>query len=203
MHLFRRHFLLYVFKIFDLMVMAFSFAMASWVISLQYPLIKFSRPLSIQVRLENLIFFLILLFLWHIIFGLFGLYRSMLFSSRWVEIKGVVKAASEGTMVVLTEAFLFRIKIITPMFLVVFWVASNIISLLGRFVMRHFLTQMRIYGRNLRFVLIVGTNKRVPQFAQSIESKKGTWLSNHWPCRGRLAWDKRFSRIGVSSHQQF
>jgi FlaA1/EpsC-like NDP-sugar epimerase len=121
------------------------------------------------------------LLLWHIIFNLFGLYRSMRFSSRWVEIGNVLKATSWGTLMMLCVAFLLRMEVITSVFVGVFWGVSNATSLLGRFSMRFLLAQMRRYGRNLRFMLIVGTNERAMRFA-NVLNQEGT-VSNHWLCR--------------------
>jgi len=170
---FRRQILLYAFKIFDLAVMIFSFVTAL-VVSSFHTQREFSlvHIVSLNISLKGLGLFLSFLLMWHIIFNLFGLYRSMRFSSRWVEIRDVVRATSWGTLMMFCAAFPFRIQMITPIFVVVFWIFSTFISLLGRFVMRYMLTQMRIHGRNLRMILIVGTNKRALQFVQSIESTK-------------------------------
>lgn len=131
-----------------------------------------SDILSIQITLGNLVLFFSLLPVWHIIFNSFGLYRSMRFSATWVEIRNVVKATSLGTLLMIGGAFLLEVEIVTQTFVAVFWVLSTTGSLTGRLIMRYFLTQMRIHGRNLRLMLIVGTNKRALQFAQSIESRK-------------------------------
>lgn len=173
MSYFRRQILLYSFKIFDPLLMTLCFVAASVVSTSYYAGSNLlSDILRIQIRLGNFVLFLSLLPVWHIIFSLFGLYRSMRFSSRWVEIRDVVKATSLGTLLMVGGAFLLEVEIVTPTFVAVFWVVSTTGSLTGRLIMRYFLTQMRIHGRNLRFMLIVGTNKRALQFAQSIESRK-------------------------------
>lgn len=173
MSYFRRQILLYSFKIFDPLLMTLCFVAASVVSTSYYAGSNLlSDILRIQIRLGNFVLFLSLLPVWHIIFSLFGLYRSMRFSSRWVEIRDVVKATSLGTLLMVGGAFLLEVEIVTQTFVAVFWVVSTTGSLTGRLIMRYFLTQMRIHGRNLRFMLIVGTNKRALQFAQSIESRK-------------------------------
>jgi len=169
----RRQILLYSFKIFDPLLMTLSFVSASVVSTSYYAGSSLlSDILHIQIRLGNFVLFFSLLPVWHIIFNSFGLYRSMRFSSPWVEIRDVVKATSLGTLLMLGGALLLEVEIVTQTFVAVFWVVSAIGSLTGRLIMRYFLTQMRIHGRNLRFMLIVGTNKRALQFAQSIESRK-------------------------------
>ena len=58
---------------------------------------------------------------------------------------------------------------VTPTFLMFFWGISSIGIVLGRFLLRSFLGQIRIKGRNLRYVLILGTNRRALEFARRIE----------------------------------
>jgi len=172
----RRQFLLYAFKTFDLTVVIFSFAMATFISRYPIPVEKLlkimGRIFSMQIRLKWILLFIGFLFVWHIIFNILGLYRSMRFSSRSKEAEGVLKAASFGSLVLIGATFLFEIKLITPVFIAVFWGVSTVTTLLGRFVMRSILRYMRIHDRNLRFILIAGTNKRAMQFAQSIESRK-------------------------------
>jgi exopolysaccharide biosynthesis polyprenyl glycosylphosphotransferase len=111
-------------------------------------------------------------FVWHIIFLIFGLYRSKRLTARWVEIFAVIKAISFGTLIVIGAGFLFSFEIVTPFFISVFWLTGCINLLLGRFIMRIVLARIRRRGHNLRFMLIVGTNRRGLQFAKNIEAKK-------------------------------
>jgi len=62
----------------------------------------------------------------------------------------------------------FHITLITPKFLVVFWAAAVLAAVLSRVVMRLFLAQVRLHGRNLRDMLIIGTNPRGLQFARTL-----------------------------------
>jgi exopolysaccharide biosynthesis polyprenyl glycosylphosphotransferase len=173
MSFFRRQILLYFFTIFDLLVVIFSFVTAMAVSSLhaqrEFPLI---RIFSGDISLKKLALFLGFLLMWRIIFTLFGLYRSMRFSSRWVEIGNVLKATSLGTLIMVCVGVFLRMEMITSIFVGVFWGVSNATSLLGRFFMRFLLAQMRRYGRNLRFMLIVGTNERAMRFVERIASRK-------------------------------
>ena len=60
-------------------------------------------------------------------------------------------------------------RMVTPIFIVVFWALSSSISISWRILLRSFLKQVRSRGRNLRQMLIVGTNPRAVRFARSIE----------------------------------
>jgi exopolysaccharide biosynthesis polyprenyl glycosylphosphotransferase len=59
----------------------------------------------------------------------------------------------------------------SPTFLVVFWALSALILVSSRLVLRALLAQTRLHGRNLRHMLIVGTNARAFQFADKIRAR--------------------------------
>ncbi len=171
----RRQALLFAFKVFDLAGMVFSFSVATIAITPQYTdvTVSFRSIFARWFEAENLLFLLSTALVWHIILNLlFGLYRSKRFSSRWGEFADVIKATSLGTLMMICLAFFLRIEMVTPIFITVFWITSNTISLSGRFAMRYTLSHMRLSGRNLRFMIIVGTNQRAIQFARRIELKK-------------------------------
>jgi exopolysaccharide biosynthesis polyprenyl glycosylphosphotransferase len=77
----------------------------------------------------------------------------------------VLKATTLGTFVILFARALIRIDLVTPEFLVVFFAAAFGITSGGRLLMRSVLRNARLRGRNLRDMLIVGTNPRAVQFA--------------------------------------
>ncbi len=60
---------------------------------------------------------------------------------------------------------------ITPLFLAIFWVGSTVTVISGRLIVRFLLAHIRIRGRNLRNMLIVGTSPRAVRFARNIEAK--------------------------------
>src|SRR5208337_2255272 len=118
-----------------------------------------------------------------------GLYQSKRLEARRNELKEVVKATSIGTLVLLVVGVLFRIRMTTPLFLVSFWCASTSLTVASRLFLRPLLSWIRIHGRNLRRILIVGTNQRAVRFAQSIESKPELgyelvgFVDEEWPGR--------------------
>jgi exopolysaccharide biosynthesis polyprenyl glycosylphosphotransferase len=60
---------------------------------------------------------------------------------------------------------------ITLAFIVVFWAMSSLSLILCRLLMREILAWVRTHGRNLRHVLIVGTNPRALEFARIIDDR--------------------------------
>ena len=60
---------------------------------------------------------------------------------------------------------------ITFPFIVLFFALSSSLLILCRVLMREFLAFVRMHGRNLRHVLIVGTNPRAEEFAHTIANR--------------------------------
>jgi len=167
----RRKILLETFKLFDLLVMVFAFGLGALASYEQSGVDSFSDFLSMRIKIQNFALFLGFLIAWHIIFSLFGLYHSRRFSTRRGEAIDVIKATSIGSFLIYAASFLFNIRLVTPIFVAVFWVGSSAITILSRFMLRSVLEWFRLKGRNLRQMLIVGTNPRAIQFAHKIESK--------------------------------
>jgi len=168
----RRQILLKAFKLLDLLVMVFSFALTTWVVYYQTASVSFDDFLSMRVKVQNFLLFFGFLGVWHLSFSFFKLYHSRRLSSWVAEIVDVIKATFLGTLIIFISAVLFRIQMVTPLFLAVFWVGGSAITIFSRLVLRYVLELIRLRGRNLRHMLIVGTNQRAIQFAQKIESKK-------------------------------
>jgi exopolysaccharide biosynthesis polyprenyl glycosylphosphotransferase len=127
-----------------------------------------SAFLQIRIKVGNFVLFLGFLLAWHLIYSLFDLYHSRRFSSRGREAVDIIKATSLGTIVLLVSGLLLKLQIITPLFLAVFWGLDTGLTVLGRFALRYSLAHIRLRGRNLRHILIVGTNSRAIDFARKI-----------------------------------
>jgi len=167
----RRKILLETFKLFDLLVMVFAFAVATSVVYYRFDITSFQQFLSIRIKVRNFALFIAFIIVWHIIFSLFGLYHSRRLSTRCSEIIDVMKATFLGTVVIFVAALALNLIMITPRFIAVFWAGSSALTISGRLTLRYVLNQVRLHGRNLRHMLIVGTNPRAIQFAHKIESK--------------------------------
>ena len=166
----RRKILLNALKCYDLLITVFCFLLSASIVS--YPLndVTFSQFLTMRIKVQNFVLFIVFLLVWHMVFSLFQIYRSKRLSSRREEIRDIIKATTSGTIVLLGMAMLFRIRMITPVFAGTFWAASTGITILSRLVLRYVLGLIRTYGRNLRSMVVVGTNPRAVQFAGTIES---------------------------------
>ena len=148
--------------------MVVAFAFATLVVS-HASLASLEEVLAIRVKIQNFVIFSALLFCWHMIFSMCGMYASHRLSSRQDELLDLVKATTIGAFLIFLGHYALHIALITPKFIVAFWAAGVLAAVLSRLIMRLFLEQVRLHGRNLRDMLIVGTNPRGLQFANKIK----------------------------------
>jgi len=168
---FRRQVLVQTFMLSDLGILAFSYVIAAVRIWHLTAFSSFASFISMRVKVLNIVLCLGLFYSWHVIFNAFGLYGSRRLGDRKQEVIDVLKAISVAAIVLAMVARFFRVEMITPAFIVVFWAISSLSLILSRSLMREFLASVRAQGHNLRHVLIVGTNPRAEEFARTIDSR--------------------------------
>ena len=158
-------------KLFDLAVMVFAFALATVPGLGVGRVVSVAEFLSMRVKLENFIIFFGMLILWHFLFSAIGLYTSHRLSSRWAESGEIVKGTILGTFGLWVASAIFDLHMASKVpFLMVFLVISTGMLVCSRLVLRMMLEQARLHGKNLRNVLIVGTNRRAVEFATKLQS---------------------------------
>jgi exopolysaccharide biosynthesis polyprenyl glycosylphosphotransferase len=162
----RRKLLLNAFKFFDLGLMVLAFITASLAVVHQSRTVTAAELFSMRVKIQNFAIFVLFIFVWHLIFTLLGLYESRRLSNRSGEIICVIKASSLGTLVILISTVIFRIALVTRLFLFVFWSLSTCAIVASRLILRVTLALVRKHGRNLRQVVIVGSGSRAVEFAR-------------------------------------
>jgi exopolysaccharide biosynthesis polyprenyl glycosylphosphotransferase len=167
----RRDILLKTYKLFDLLTMTCAFLLTTWVSCYSLGRVSFIEFMEMRIKLSNIALFLGFLFIWHLIFSAFGLYESRRLSNRYREVADVVKATSLGTLAIGLFGILFRISLDTPVVLLIFWTGTAVITILSRLTLRSTLESLRRRGRNLRHMLIIGTNPRAIRLAREVESK--------------------------------
>jgi exopolysaccharide biosynthesis polyprenyl glycosylphosphotransferase len=168
---FRRQILLKMFMLLDPSLLTLSFLVAAIRIWQLTGFTSFAAFFSMRIKLSNLVVFLSLFYCWHLIFSVFGLYGSRRLADRKEEAVVVLKATSAGALALGFLAAFFRVRMITPALIAMFWIVGTLTIILARLVLREFLKRARIHGRNLRHLLIVGTNARALEFASAIESR--------------------------------
>ncbi len=167
----RRKLLLNALKVFDLGLMISVFLLAALIVLQKSHNVTTMEFFSMRVKIQNFAIFSVFVLIWYVIFHLMGLYASRRLSGRGSEVLDVIKATSLGTVVILAGTAVFHIRMVTPLFPVVFWLAVTLTTVGSRLVLRTVLALMRKRGRNLREMVIVGTNCRALEFAGRLASR--------------------------------
>lgn len=166
----RRHrFLINLLKVFDLVLVMLSFGAATILSAYSDNRVSIAEFLSIRVKLSNCVIFVVFLIVWHILLQSYGLYRSKRFPTREADILEAMKAIALSTACLGAGAVLFHIRMVTPLFLGLFWSFGTVLVAVSRVALRETLDQIFQRGRNLRYLLIVGTNSRAMEFARRIK----------------------------------
>lgn len=171
MNVTHRRILLALLKVFDLALAILSYGLATFLIAHANKRVSFEQFLSMRIKLFNFAIMAVTVYLWHFIFVVCGLYESKRLSTRREEAVGELKATTLSTMCLLLVSASFSIRMMTPAFLALFWTIFSCGMLLSRVLLRRFLTALRLRGRNLRNILILGSNPRAMDFARRIEQK--------------------------------
>jgi len=171
MGIMRRQILLNAFKLLDVTILMGAFGVAALLLLRASHSVSFAEFFAMRVKVVNFLIFCGLLVLWHLVFCSCGLYASRRLSRRSAEIEDLLKATFFATALLGVGAVIFRITMATPTFLLLFWVVSSLLLIISRVIVRTLLAQTRLRGRNLRHMLVVGTNARAITFAKSIQSR--------------------------------
>lgn len=174
MRMTRRKLVGWAFVIADSAVLGVSlYVAATWFTVPLAPLRARDIP-PVQPRLLDIAIAATILVVWMLVFKHFGLYRERHLSFmrfRHYHFIDLVKATSLGALFLLGASFLADLRQVTAGSVLVFWASSTVGTLLTREVLIRLLQQMRLRGRNLRHLLIIGTNVRAQAFAKKIENQ--------------------------------
>jgi exopolysaccharide biosynthesis polyprenyl glycosylphosphotransferase len=143
--------------------------LAAVLVAYETPTTSLAEFLSMRIKVQNFVLFALFLLAWHLIFSSFGLYNSKRFSPRWAQVLDIAKATTLGSAIVFVAAIFLRIQMVTPLFILLFWVASTLAGAGSRVLLRYMLGGIRRRGRNLREMVVVGTNPRAIRFARKVE----------------------------------
>jgi exopolysaccharide biosynthesis polyprenyl glycosylphosphotransferase len=167
----RREILQGAFKLFDLLLLIVSFAAATLPVIARIGARSLGDFLEVKVKLENLVVFALLLWVWHLIFSALRLYDSKRLASRKAELADVITATSLSALVLLFASIFLKFQMVKPGFVLVFWLSATCLVGGSRLMLRTMLRKLRMRGQNLRNMLIVGSNRRAIDFARTIRSK--------------------------------
>lgn len=155
-------------KICDLCIMVVCFFLAAYAVSFGIRTVTFGQFLSMRVKVQNFIIFLCLLFSWHVVLSSVGLYRAKYITQVRGETISIIKAISLGTLLVALAGILFRIKLVTPFFILTFCVSCIALTIMCRRILRHIVQWMGMHATGVCYQLIVGTGNEAKAYAQAI-----------------------------------
>jgi exopolysaccharide biosynthesis polyprenyl glycosylphosphotransferase len=140
-----------------------------------------------KVSLSSCVLFAIGILLCHAMFTLCGLYESRRLSTKSSETADVLRAMTFSTACLWCEGKSFSISVMTPYFLVAFWAIGSMVVIATRLPLRYLLGAIRKRGRNLRHLLVLGTNSRAVEFGRRINAMPDRgyrllgFVDNDWP----------------------
>ena len=168
---FRRRLLLELFRTADLAVMILALTVASVISSQAGDLDSLKGFLALRVKLSNFLLFASYAATWHFICRFNGLYRSHRIGSKRSEWVDVTKAITLGSLVLACLALLFDLSAVTREFMVAFFLTALVGTLATRTVSRALLSRVRLHGRNLRNMVIVGCGSRGAMVGDEIRAR--------------------------------
>ena len=158
-------------KLLDLAAMMAAFGAAFLVVWGKMRPVDLGEFLWMRVKVWNFLVLLGLLLGWYLLFLAKGLYGSRRMASVKDEVRDVGVACTAGTILVMLAGWVFSIQVVGWLFLLVFWAGSIVFTLGERLALRGAMRLLRRRGRNLRYLLIVGTNERARAFAKEVEKR--------------------------------
>jgi exopolysaccharide biosynthesis polyprenyl glycosylphosphotransferase len=121
---------------------------------------------------------LLLIPIWLGVFAVFGLYDFKNLFSGLREYTRTFNACTLGTMLIIFFTFFDPGFVIARGWVILSWLLVSFTVTLGRFVLRRIVQSLRMKGRFLTMVLIVGANEEGQAIAQQLQSnpKAGIWV---------------------------
>lgn len=153
----------------DLIGMILSFLIAASVVMSEVDGVPFTKFLSIRISILNFIIFMGFTLLWYVVLDLSGAYYVRRSIKNKKEVINIIKITSFSSFLLLLIGVICKISLVTPLFIVVFWLMTTTIAILSRMVARLVSRKSWVSGLNLHNAVIVGTNKRAVGFARNLE----------------------------------
>lgn len=155
-------------ELFDVFVIFTSFVVSRYALRLIDGGIAFSSFLSQELALHDIFWIVLLLLLWNITCSSSGLYKSKRLISFTEESTEIFKAILICMVIVLIVIYVTKGTMLSFSSLSIFLVIATVLMILFRFIIRIFLRFLRLINKDLKHVLVIGTNKRAEQFAAKI-----------------------------------
>jgi len=149
--------------------MTLSFIIAASFVVSEVDGVPFIEFFSIRISILNFIIFMGFTLIWYIILDLSGAYYIRRLTTNKKAIIKIIKITSLGSFILLVLSVLCHIRLVTPLFMVVFWLMTTTLAILSRIIFRFISRKTWVSGLNLHKAVIVGTNQRAVKFARNLE----------------------------------
>jgi exopolysaccharide biosynthesis polyprenyl glycosylphosphotransferase len=169
---FRRAILVILYKLSDIAILFCSLSMTLMIVGVWERPVDLIHVFSKWLTVQDFMAIIFGGLIWHIIFQLMGLYETKRFSWNLEESIDVLNATALGTFILSGIAIIFYPWVFNTSFIFIFWTSTTILTVFIRMIMRLILIIFRYKGRNLRHIIIVGTNERGVRFADHIMAHK-------------------------------
>ena len=124
--------LLNLLKLVDLVVVVSSFGLTTALIVHAQNNISLAAFLSMRTKVSNFLIFLSILYLYHLAFRMFGLYRSRRLSTRRAELADILKATTFSAACFMLLGTILSIRMLTVPFLLIFWAINTLVLCASR-----------------------------------------------------------------------
>jgi FlaA1/EpsC-like NDP-sugar epimerase len=167
----QRVFFLRIAKLFDLTIVAASFLGALVIASESYTVLSLAEFLSIRIQIFNLVFLIGYVLGCLVTFASCGFYVSHRLSNWPRRVREIFIAVTFITGVLFISRSPFHFEFATDRFLFLYWLFSLVVLVVVRVFGQQLLRSMRLRGRNLRSLVIVGEGSDAAALADRIEKE--------------------------------
>lgn len=121
-----------------------------------------------------------------------GLYRSMRFSSRYIELSTVFKSNTQAIIALVIGIYFLAPDRLSRIAIVNYFFISQFFMSLLRIIIRNYLRYIRKKGKNLRYILLVGDGSQVLEYLHVIRKFKdaGIRISGWYDSNGKAEQEK-------------
>jgi exopolysaccharide biosynthesis polyprenyl glycosylphosphotransferase len=151
-------------KLFDVLLVAAAFGLSTVFVVHAEQRFSLAQFLAMRTKVSDFLIFAFALFLCHLVFCICSWYRRTKVSTLSVKMGDLLRGTTLCTLCLLVISWAFTIQMITTHFLGLFWMLSTMIMCTMHEALNQLLDHLRIRGRNLRYLLILGTNPRAVDF---------------------------------------
>ncbi len=161
-----------VFKISDLVLGLGCFLVSLGLVEYSEGTSSLRTLLTKNVSVEDMLTVFVFLLSWHYTFVAYGLYHNKRLTSVKSELIDALKASATCSAIVYVIMLLQQKPFATPQIGISFFITFSMALLGSRTIVRGIQRILHKHNRNIRWVLIIGTNERACDFAQRIEGNK-------------------------------